>query len=76
MVKTIGSSAVLSEIQKLIKQGHQWIKDYTGALELDFSDESKTTHQILDGIETLSVKGTELFQSSIIGCSSLLLILL
>ncbi len=60
LFKTIGSSSVPSEIQKLIKQGHQWIKDHTGALELDFSDELKTTHQILDGIEKLTVKGTEL----------------
>lgn len=60
LVKTIGSSSEASEIQKLIKHASQWIKDYTGVVELDFFDELKTTHQILDGIEKLTVKGTEL----------------
>lgn len=60
LVKTIGSSSEASEIQKLIKHANQWIKDYTGVVELDFFDELKTTHQILDGIEKLTVKGTEL----------------
>ena len=60
LAKTIGSSSINSDVQKLIKQGHQWIKNHSGILELDFSDELKTTHQILDGIEKLTVKGTEL----------------
>jgi len=60
VVKTIGSSSERSEIQKLIKHANQWIKDCTGALELDFSDELKNAHQILNGIEKLTVKGTEL----------------
>ena len=54
LIKTIGSSSDGLEIEKLIKHANQWIKDYTGVLELDFSDELKTTNQILDGIEQLA----------------------
>ncbi len=60
LIKTIGSSSDQSDIQKLVNQGNQWIKDHAGVLELDFCDELKTAHQILDGIENLTVKGTEL----------------
>jgi transposase len=60
VVKTVGSSAVQLEIEKLIIRANQWIKDHTGVLEFDFSEELKTTHRILEGIEKLTVKGTEL----------------
>ena len=56
LIKTIGSSWNESGIQKLVNQGNKWIKDYTGVLELDFSDELKTTHQILNGIEQLGLR--------------------
>lgn len=60
LAKTIGSCSDESEIEKLIKLAHQWIKNHTGALEFDFSNELKTAHQILDGVEQLTVQGTEL----------------
>ena len=60
LIKTIGSSTDQLVIQKLVNQAKQWIKIMQGVLELDFSDELKTTHQILNGIEKLTVKGTEL----------------
>lgn len=60
LIKTIGSSWNEPDIQKLVNQGNKWIKDYTGVLELDFSDELRITHQILNGIAQLTVKGTEL----------------
>lgn len=60
VIKTVGSSAGEGDVEKLIKQGNEWIKEQTGALEFDFTDELKTTHQVLDGIEQLTVKGTEL----------------
>ena len=60
LIKTIGCSSDQLYIQKLLIRANQWIKDQTGILELDFSDELKTTHQILDGIEKLTLKGTEL----------------
>ena len=60
LIKTIGSSANQFDIEKFVSQGNQWIKEHTGVLELDFSNELKTTHQILDNVEKLTVKGTEL----------------
>lgn len=60
LIKTIGSSAEQLVIEKLLAQADQWIKYHTGVLELDFSDELKATHQILEGIEELTGKGTEL----------------
>ncbi len=60
VIKTIGSSANEADIKKFINQGNQWIKDRTGALEFDFTDELRTAHQFLEGIEQLTVKGTEL----------------
>jgi transposase len=60
VIKTIGSSADQAGIEEMIKNGKQWIKDRTGTLEFDFTDELKITHQVLQGIEQLTVKGTEL----------------
>ena len=60
VVKTMGSSADANEIQKLQVQAQQWIKDRTRKLELDFTGEVETAIQLLEGIEQLSVQGTEL----------------
>ena len=57
LAKTIGSSSIPAVIEKLVIEGHQWIKDYTGALELDFTDKLKTTNQILDGIDKTTIQG-------------------
>ena len=65
MVKTIGSSSDTVEVQKLVYQAEQWIKEKRGVIELDFSSELKTAHQILDGIEQLTVQGTELLLGKI-----------
>jgi len=60
VIKTIGSSCDSLEVKKLVIQAEQWIKAKKGVIELDFSSEVKTAHQILDGIEQLTVQGTEL----------------
>jgi transposase len=65
LVKTIGSSAKLDEVAKLVLKAEQWIKEKTGVIELDFTDELKSVHQILDGIERLTVQGTELLLGKI-----------
>ncbi|TAF98379.1 MAG: hypothetical protein EAZ44_11420 [Cytophagia bacterium] len=39
LIKTIGSSCNLIEIERLYKEGLSWIRNYTGALELDFNNE-------------------------------------
>ncbi len=65
VVKTMGSSSDTVEVQKLVYQAAQWIKETRGVIELDFSSELKTAHQILDGIEQLTVQGTELLLGKI-----------
>jgi hypothetical protein len=65
LVKTVGSSGKADEVEKLVIKAQQWIKDKTGVVELDFTDEVKTAHQILNGIEQLTVHGTELLLGKI-----------
>jgi transposase len=60
VIKTIGSCSDQSVVQKLVEQGNHWIKEHTGVLEIDFSNELHTACKILEGIEQLTVKGTEL----------------
>ena len=60
MVKTIGSSGDTDEVNRLFEKGQQWIKEHTGAQELDFTDYSQQTELVLQGIEEISVFGPEL----------------
>jgi transposase len=60
LLKTIGSSATKIEVDHLYEQGKQWIKNYTGAQELDFNDYRQHTELVLQGLEEISVYGPEL----------------
>jgi transposase len=60
MLKTIGSSTDKDVIEKLVKEASLWIKQKTGVVELDFTNESETVHQVLDGIEQFTEQGTSL----------------
>lgn len=60
LLKTIGSSANKIEVDLLYEEGKQWIKDHTGAQELDFTDYRKHTELVLQGLEEISVHGPEL----------------
>ena len=64
MVK-IGCSIKPGEVEKLVLKAKQWIKEKTGVVELDFTNELKTVHQVLNGIEQLTVHGTELLLGKI-----------
>jgi transposase len=65
VAKTIGSSSVESEIEKLILLGEEWIKSYKGALEIPFNDEERITDSVLDSVEKITVSGTEMLLDSI-----------
>jgi len=65
LVKTVGSSDKTNEVEKLVIKAEQWIKEKTGVVELDFTDEVTTVHRILDGIEQLTVQGTEILLGKI-----------
>ena len=60
LVKTIGSSADTKEIERLYNEGREWIKNKTGVHELDFTDYAHHTQLVLNGIEEISVFGTDL----------------
>lgn len=60
LLKTIGSSANKIEVDLLYEEGKQWIKNHTGAQELDFTDYRKHTELVLQGLEEISVHGPEL----------------
>lgn len=59
MLKTIGSSSSADEIKKLVDKGNQWIKNYTGQIEIDYTNEHYFAEQVLNSIEQIRVEGTE-----------------
>ena len=60
MIKTIGSSNDADQIEKLVKEGENWIKQKLGLLEFDFSNEKQKVEQFFESIEQITVHGTEL----------------
>ncbi len=49
-LKTIWSSAISCEVERLICEGKQWIKNHLGTLEIDFTDYKQHTELVLKGI--------------------------
>lgn len=64
-IKTIGSSANDQEVEDLFRQGQEWIKDYSGQLEIDFFDEKQLFSKFVSGIQQITVIGTELLLGKI-----------
>lgn len=60
VLKTIGSSKNSYEVERLFEAGKQWIKKHIGVQELDFTDYSRHTELVLDGVEEIAVHGPEL----------------
>ena len=60
MIKTIGSSKNLTEIENLVLKGKEWIKEKLGIIEIDFSNIKQSTEELLNNIEQINVSGTEL----------------
>jgi transposase len=60
VIKSVGCSASDREVDKLIAEGNNWIKRYKGLQEIDFTDYRRHIDYVLDGIEALTIKGTEL----------------
>ena len=60
LVKTIGSSADNTVVERFFNEGRDWILKYTGSLELDFTDYQRHTQLVLKGIEQIIVYGPEL----------------
>ncbi|MGK2861038.1 MAG: IS1634 family transposase [Chitinophagaceae bacterium] len=60
LIKTVGSSANESEVEQLVLEAKRWIRQRTGLQEIDFTDYSRHTEYVLNGIEALTVQGSEL----------------
>jgi len=60
LVKTIGSSKDFQKVESLVIKGQQWIKNKQGLIEFDFSNEKQIANTFLDGINQITVSGTEL----------------
>ena len=65
MLRTIGSSIDVEEIERLVAEGKDWIKKHTGVQELDFTDYRFHTELVLKGLEEISVYGPELLLGKI-----------
>jgi transposase len=65
LIKTIGSSAKDREVEDLFHQGKEWIKDYSGQLEIDFFNEKRLFSKFVSGIQQITVVGTELLLGKI-----------
>lgn len=60
VLKTIGSSSDILEVEQLYQEGNNWIKSHTGQFEFDFTNEREQTSQFLDNIDQISVSGSDL----------------
>uniref|UniRef100_UPI0030EEA3B3 IS1634 family transposase n=1 Tax=Rhodohalobacter sp. 8-1 TaxID=3131972 RepID=UPI0030EEA3B3 len=60
VVKTIGSSDDLQQIDRLIRRAHQWISHHLGQAELDSHDEKQLYQSFVSGIQSVTIAGTEL----------------
>ncbi|TXD80463.1 IS1634 family transposase [Subsaximicrobium wynnwilliamsii] len=65
MLRTIGSSSIGSEVERLVGEAKQWIKKQTGSQELDFTDYAHHTKLVLQGIEQIAVHGPALLLGKI-----------
>lgn len=60
VIKTIGSSADLLEVESLFSHGKQWIKKQSEQLELDLHGQNGLFSKFISSIQQVTVVGTEL----------------
>ena len=60
VVRTIGCSDQEALINQYVRQGQQWIKNKSGAVELDFKNYNSVIEGLLDGIISHKLVGVEL----------------
>lgn len=65
LVKTIGSSADIAEIDSLFKQGQAYIKKHKGQVEIDFNNADEMFSKFIAGIKQINVAGGELLLGKI-----------
>lgn len=65
VVYTVGSSDKEDTINQFVIEAKKWIKERTGALELDFSNETNVIYRVLEGVEHLRLSGIDLLLGGI-----------
>lgn len=60
VLKTIGSSVNTAEIEALLIKAHDFIKEFTGVQEFDFTNSNAIVHTILNNISSHKLAGIEL----------------
>lgn len=55
VAKTIGSSAVETEIKNLFSLGEEWIRNYRGVLDLPINQEEQLAESVLENVENITV---------------------
>ncbi len=60
VLKSIGSSKDVRQIEKLIQKGNDWIHAYTGKLEFDFTREEQFIEALFNSIDSHKLIGLEL----------------
>jgi transposase len=58
--KTIGSSNDVFQIEQLVSNAQQWIKNQTGQEILDFTNYEELTRTVLDQVSGITISGVEL----------------
>lgn len=65
VLHTVGSSFSAHEINQYVQQAHLWIKEHTGKLEIDFSNQDKFIEKALENISRHELIGLELLLGKI-----------
>lgn len=60
LIKTIGSSSNLNEVEALVKEGQDYISRYGGQKTLDFTDEPSIFKSVFESINSHIEVGTQL----------------
>jgi len=65
VIKTIGSSSNPLQVEELVLQGRNWIKQEQGLIEFDFSNNEENVKAFISNIEQLNRKGVDLLLGKI-----------
>lgn len=65
VIHTLGSSDKVDEIEHLVIQGENWIKEHLGIKDLDFNNERDMVTRFLGNIEQIAMVGPELLLGKI-----------
>lgn len=65
VLKSFGSSVDGTEMEELTQKAQKWITDYTGDMELDFTNSNELIQKLLDSITRMNRVGFDLLLGSI-----------